>query len=92
MHANDGVAAIGRPDLAYFGLDLVVGLVPTDALPLVLASLAGAAQGVLQTVGIVDGLVKRQAPDAQFAVRARIQRVALNALYFAVLGIDQDAA
>ena len=92
VHADDGVAAVRLPNAPHPFLDLVVCLVPRDALPLVLAALSGAPHGVLQAVGMVQGLVERQAFDAELAVRARIQRIALHAPYFAVLGIDQDAA
>ena len=92
MHADDRVAAIGFPNGLDALFDDVVGLVPADALPLVLAALAGALHGVLQAVRVVDGLIERQALDAQFAVRARIKRVALNALDLAILHIQKDAA
>ena len=92
VHADDGVAAVGLPDVLDARLDLVVGLVPRDALPLVLAALARTAQGVLHAVGMVHRLVERQALDAQLAVRARIQRVAFHALDPAVLRVDEDAA
>ena len=92
VHADDGVPAIGLPDVLHARLDLVVRLVPADALPLVLAALTRTPHGVLETIGIVHGLSQRQALDAQLAVRAGIERVALHALHLAVLGVEQDAA
>ena len=92
VHADDGVAAVRLPNAPHPLLDLVVGLVPRDTLPLVLAALSGAPHGVLQTVGMVQGLVERQALDAELAVRARIQWVALHTLHFAILYVQQNPA
>ena len=72
--------------------DLVERLVPRDALPLVLAPLARAAQGVLRTLLVVHALDEVEAAHAQAPVRARVQRVALDLLQLAVLDVHEHAA
>jgi len=88
----DGVAAVAGPDLAHLGLDDVVGLVPADALPLVGALLPRPLHRVLDALLAVHGLQEVQAADAELAVVVRRQRIALDVLQPAVLGIEQHAA
>ena len=88
---DDGLGAILGLRLECLLGDLVVSLIPGDALPLVLATLAGATQRVLQAVGMVDGVGHGQAAHAQLAVGNRIQRVALNLHQSVVLGVEQHA-
>ena len=92
MHDHDGFRSVLLFDGEYALGDLIVGLVPADALPPVLAALAGAAQGVLQAVGVVHRLGKVEAAHAQLAVGNGVQRIALNAFELAVLRVQQHAA
>ena len=72
--------------------DGIKRFLPGNALPLVLAALAGALQRVLGALLVVHALHQVQAAHAQAAVRARIQGVALDLLKLAVLGVHQNAA
>ena len=92
MYADNRVAAIGLPYFFDPCLDLVVGLIPGDALPFVFPALARAFHGVLQAIGMVNRLVERQALDAQLAVRAGIERIALDALDFTIFRVEKDTA
>ena len=92
MHDHDGLGPVLILDGEHALGDLVVGLVPADALPPILAALAGAAQGVLQAVGVVHRLGKVEAAHAQLAVGHGVQRVALDFLQLVVLRVQQHAA
>ena len=93
MVEEDGVGPVVLLDVINLLDNLVVGLVPGDALPLVLAALAGATQGPLQAVGMVDGLHHVKAAHAQLAAVERGQRVALDAGELALLvDVEQHAA
>lgn len=75
------------------GRDFVIGLVPADALPGVLAALARAAHGIEDAVGIVDGLDEVKASRAQAPVIEGILGVTLDLDELAVLvGVYEDAA
>ena len=91
---EDGLAAEARlVDVRVDPIrDGVKRFLPGNALPLVLAALAGALQRVLGALLVVHALHQVQAAHAQAAVRARIQRVALDLLQPAVLGVHQNAA
>ena len=65
--------------------NLVVGLVPGDALPFVFTSLAGAPHRVLQAIGMVDCLDHIEAAHAELTSVERGERVALDMHELAVL-------
>ena len=94
MPHQDGLAA--QALVVDFFLDVrgyhVDGLVPRDALPLVLAALARALHGVLQAMVAFHHLDHVEAAHAQLAVGVGIQRVAFDAGQLAVLGVQQHAA
>ena len=93
MHEQDGVGAEVSLDGVHALHDLIVGLVPRDALPSVLAALAGPTQRVLQPVGMVYGLHHVEAAHAKLAVVEGRQRVALDAGKPALLvDVEQHAA
>ena len=74
------------------GGDHVDGLIPRDALPLVLAALARALHGVLQAVVAFHHLDHVEAAHAQLAVGIGVERVAFDLGELAVLGVEQHAA
>ena len=92
LHGNDGLGAVLFPNGLHMLDDIVVGLVPRDALPLVLATLAHALQGVLQAIGMIERLHDVQAAHAQTALVVGAQRVAFDLLHLAVLGVVQNGA
>ena len=92
LHGDDGLGAIVFPNLMYVLYDVIVSLVPSDALPLVLATLANALQRVLQAIGMIERLDDVEATHAQTALVVRGQRVAFDLLYLAILGVVQDGA
>ena len=93
LHGDDRFGAVVGPDGAHLRLDLVVGLVPRDALPLVLAALAGTAHRVLHAVGVVDGLGHVEAAHAKAPVVIGRLRVAFDLDELALLvGVEQERA
>ena len=74
-------------------LEQIVGLVPRNLLPCILAAiLAGTLHGAQQAVLVVDDLVERDASRAQTALRDRMARVALHLHNLSVLHVDEHAA
>jgi len=92
MIEEDGVGPVVLLDVINLLHNDVVGLVPADALPLVLAARADALEGPLRAVGVVHALHQIQAAHAQAAVGAGIERVALDLFQLAVLGVHEHAA
>ena len=93
-HGHDGFGTILFLDAPHLLLYEVVGLVPRDALPRVLAAvLARSAHGVLQAPGAVHHLGQLQAAHAQAALREGAVRVALHLHQLAVVvGVEDDLA
>ena len=89
---QDAVASVLVPDFAHLGLQGVEGLVPCDALPLVLATLTRAFHGILQAVGVIHRLGQVEAAHAQLAVHERAERIALHAFELAVPHVQQKPA
>ena len=75
--AVDGIATVGHGDATELLVAGLEGLIPGDALPLVLATLASALHGVQDAVGMELDLLECQAARAQGAAVVRIVRVAL---------------
>ena len=93
LAAGDLVSAVFIGHLLEVLDDDVVGLVPGDALELVLAAvLALALHRVEQPVLVVDVVRDAQAPGAQAALVVRVLRVTLDLDELAVLDVAQDAA
>ena len=93
LKGDDRFGADFIPRSADMLLDHVVRLVPGNLLPLVLAALAHALQGVTQAGRVVDGLVDHvQAAHAQTAAAELVVRVALDVVDLAVLHVEQHAA
>ena len=93
LKGDDGLRADFIPRSADMLFDHVVRLVPGNLLPLVLAALAHALQGVAQASRVVDGLVDHvQAAHAQTAAAELVVRVALDVVDLAILHVEQHAA
>ena len=92
LRDNDRLWAVLLDGLADLLLDDVERLVPRDALPLALAALAGALQGVLEAVGMRVDLLGRERLDAQDAVVHRIVLIALHAHDLVVVVDREDDA
>ncbi len=71
--------------------DDVIGLIPAYALELtsVTAVCVSPFHGVEHAVGMVDHLRKVQTANAQLAVGARRERIALDMIQLAILGVEQ---
>ena len=90
---EDALGAVILLEAANLLLEQIVGLIPRDFLPRILAAiLAGALHGAQQAVLMVDDLVERDASRAQTALRDRMARVALHLHDLAVLHMDEHAA
>ena len=90
---EDALGTVVLLEAANLLLEQIVGLIPRDFLPRILAAiLAGALHGAQQAVLMVDDLVERDASRAQTALRDRMARVALHLHDLAVLHMDEHAA
>ena len=92
LNEDDGLGTVLLLELGPLLLDGVVSLVPADFLPLALAALADALQGLCDAVRVVDILRARQQTRAGAAVVPRMVRVALDLDDLAVLDVKLHAA
>ena len=91
-HAADRLRAPLLLDAAGVLDDDVVGLVPRDALPLVLAALADPLERVLEAIFGIERLDEVEAADAQPALVVRDAGVALDVVELTVFHIREEAA
>ena len=90
---EDALGTVVLLEAANLLLEQIVGLIPRDFLPRILAAIfAGTLHGAQQTVLVVDDLVERDASRAQTALRDRMARVAFHLHDLAVLHMDEHAA
>ena len=92
MDNDDGLAAELFFHLEGLLGDFVVSLIPADALPFAFSALSCATHGVLQAVGVIDGVGHGKASHAKLTVRHCIQWVAFNLLKLVVLCVKKHAA
>ena len=90
--ADKGLGALLLVVLPHDVADLVDGLLPGDALPLVGAALANALHGVLDAVGVVERLDTGETLGAHAALVHGVVGVALELDDLAVLDVGDHAA
>ena len=80
-------------DALGFTDDQIRGLIPADALPLILAAvLAGTLHGIQDTVRMIDGFLQRQAPRAKPTLGQLVVWVTFHFDQFAIFDEELDAA